>query len=146
MANVQTVMLSGRYRTEALASHWSETGSKFCQTPHCKDQNLVEDLTHILAICGALDQTRSKLRDFTKKYCSKIESPDIKQIVEEYCTMNHPQFCQFLVDCSVLPLVITAVQVFGEKTVHEDLFRITRTWCYTLHRDRLKILGRWKHY
>ena len=67
MANVQTVMLSGRYRTEALASHWSESGSKFCQTPQCKDLNLVEDLTHILAVCGALNHTRSKLRNVTNK-------------------------------------------------------------------------------
>ena len=146
MANVQLTMISGRYRTEALASHWSLSGSKYCQTPHCTDLGTVEDLRHILAECGALQSTRKNLSDFTAKYCSKIDVPEIVRIILTHCSVQHPQFCQFLVDCSVLPAVIRAAQEFGSKLVHEHLFRVTRTWCYCLHRDRLRILGRWKHY
>ena len=49
---------------------------------------------------------------------------------------------QFLVDCSILPNVISAYQQLGSM-VHEDLFRITRTWCRSLHVDRIKLLGRY---
>ena len=146
MANVQLTMISGRYRTEALASHWSFSGSKYCPTPHCTDLGTVEDLRHILAECGALQSTRKNLSDFTAKYCKKIDVPEIVRIILTHCSVQHPQFCQFLVDCSVLPAVIRAAQEFGSKLVHEHLFRVTRTWCYCLHRDRLRILGRWKHY
>ena len=47
-----------------------------------------------------------------------------------------------------LPVLLSGIgaQEFGSKLVHENLFRVTRTWCYCLHRDRLRILGRWKHY
>ena len=146
MAKVQLIMISGRYRTEALASHWSPSGSKNCQTPQCIGLGKVEDLRHILAECESLDATRNRLSDFTGKYSDKIDVPEIRRIIETYCSSQHPDFCQFLVDCSVLPVVIRAAQEFGSKLVHEHLFRITRTWCYCLHRDRLRILGRWKHY
>ena len=55
---------------------------------------------------------------------------------------SHPLFSQFLIDCSVIPEVISLTQLLGTDALY-NLFKVTRTWCYSLHRDRLKILGRW---
>ena len=49
---------------------------------------------------------------------------------------------QFIIDCSVLPMVISAYQTNG-PLIHSHLYKITRTWCRSLHRDRLKSLGRY---
>ena len=100
MAKVQSIMLSGRYRTEALSSHWSETRSPHCKTPHCKDLGIREELLHILATCKSLEPTRERLKDFTRKYCSRLDSSEVQRIIHTYSSPTHPQFCQFLTDCS----------------------------------------------
>ena len=138
MATVQARMLSGRYRTELLCSHWSNNKSGKCLiSENCLD--MIEDLEHILISCDALHQTRLKLSDYTNNLQCK---DSIKIILDKYCNPSSPNFCQFILDCSGLPEVITAVQKEG-TIIHEILFDITRTWVYTLHKQRLKLLGRW---
>ena len=77
---------------------------------------------------------------FTQNYST--DHPIICNLVELYVKLDSPHFCQFLVDCSILPEVIQSVQQHGSIILHH-LFNITRIWCYAIHRDRLKILGRW---
>ena len=139
-ALVQAKMLSGRYRTERLMRHWSKNKDGNCLLPSC--DGLSEDLEHILVTCKSLSVTRQSLASFTKDYA--IRFPQIASIVQFYCSPTNPQFVQFLLDCSCLPDVIVTAQMFGEDILHH-LFRITRTWCYSLHRSRLKLLGRWHH-
>ena len=80
------------------------------------------------------------LISFTSNYiCDK---PVLQPLVTAYlyAADNENQVMQFILDCSVLPMVITAYQKYG-PVIHEQLFRVTRTWCRALHRDRLKALG-----
>ena len=97
-----------------------------------------EDPQHILTTCSALHSTRNKLLKFTSEYCHN--RPKIRALVHEYCHPSHPQFCQFIIDCSILPPVIPSVQQYGSEVL-ADLFHITRTWCYLLHKNRMKVLG-----
>ena len=143
MCTVQSIMLSGRYRTEELLSHWSESRSKFCKAPTCFGRSRSEDLPHILAFCPSLASTRRKLMVFTFKYSSSLTITDVRNLILKFCSPAHPEFSQFLVDCSTIPEVIATAQRYG-PVVHEALFHITRTWCYALHRDRMRILGRWR--
>ena len=53
-------MLSGRYRTQKLASHWSSNRNGFCLAPTCTGK--VEDIEHILVECPALAAARSRLK------------------------------------------------------------------------------------
>ena len=141
MATVQAQMLSGRYRTELLCSNWSKNTSGHCLlSTSCK---VVEDITHILKCCKSLSSTREKLFSFAGSYCD--DNPDIKDLVQLYCTPANPKFCQFLLDCSTLPEVISSVQKNGSNVL-KHLFNITRIWCYSIHRERLKILGRWNRF
>ena len=78
---------------------------------------------------------------FTKKYIA--DNPVLKPIVESYLfSEDETLLMQFLMDCSVLPLVITTYQEYG-AIIHQDLFRISRTWCRSVHVARLKALGRY---
>ena len=140
MATVQARFLSGRYRTQSLCRHWSGTSGMCKLSPDC---NTPEDTVHILQHCKSLDQTREKLMVFTRSYCTS--HPVITSLVDSYCNVRCRLFVQFLLDCSVLPRVIAAVQVHGQDIL-THLFNITRMWVYSLHRDRLKILGRWRNF
>jgi hypothetical protein len=139
MATVQAKMISGRFRTELLCRHWSKNKLGVCLLSQACSST-VEDLPHILASCAALKETREKLLRFTHNYCTNL--PVIRRIVIDLCFPSSPHFCQFLLDCSSLPSVILAVQQHG-SIIHDHLFQITRTWVYTLHKARMKKLGRW---
>ena len=139
MATVQAKMISGRYRSESLCRHWSKNRNGLCLLS--KDcSNLVEDIPHILSICSALAPTRRKLAQFTLKYCKTV--PLLSDLILAHTNPYFPSFCQFLLDCTCLPAVIEAVQLHG-RDVLDHLFHVTRTWVYTLHKTRLKLLGRW---
>ena len=131
-------MVSGRYRTERLSRFWSKNKEGFCLLPSCHGNMVHEDLEHILVHCGSLQECRDGLMDFTTKFSHNL-TPSVTQIVQKFINPISPQF---LLDCSCLPEVVMAVQQQGDQVLRH-LFRITRTWCYSLHRSRLKLLGRW---
>ena len=139
MATIQAKMISGRYRTERLCSHWSKNKDGFCLlSSSCV--TTVEDLPHILSSCSALTATRDKLMNFTIEYGQSV--PPIAHLITEHCTPSSPTFCQFLLDCSTIPDVLLATQTHGTDVLFH-LFNITRTWVYSLHKERMKLLGRW---
>ena len=140
-ARIQALLLSGRYRTERLCRFWSGNKDGFCLLSPCNSSYLFEDLEHFILRCEALTEVRRRLFRFTTDYIK--EKPVLKQICEAYLQPSNPAlYLQFLLDCSVLPLVISAVQLHGQD-IHFHLFRISRTWCRSLHVARLRLLGRY---
>ena len=139
MATVQARMISGRYRSESLCRHWSKNRDGICLlSPSCV--NTPEDIPHILTACSGLSSTRDKLVLYTLKYSARV--PTISSLILSLCSPTNPSFVQFLLDCSCLPEVIEATQLLGQDVLWH-LFAITRTWVYTLHKARLRLLGRW---
>ena len=139
MATIQAQMLSGRYRSESLCKHWSKNRGGFCLlSPSCSE--VEEDIPHILATCSGLALTRDKLVKYTLDYCKDV--PHILDLITSLCIPSSPAYLQFLMDCSVIPEVIAAKQKYGDDIL-DHLFTISRTWIYTLHKTRMKILGRW---
>ena len=66
MATVQAQMISGRYRTQQLCSHWSPHTTGFCLlSSSCA--STIEDLPHILSCCLALLPARENLQRFSLK-------------------------------------------------------------------------------
>ena len=139
-ARVQVLFLSGRYRTELLCSKWSPNTGGFCQTPMCLGKHISEDIEHILLKCRSLDKVRERLVKFTLNYSLSV--PFLSDILLTMTQPTHTQFLKFLLDCSAIPEVISRKQVLGDIVLHH-LFKVSRTWCYSLHRERLKLLGRW---
>ena len=142
-AIVQAKMLSGRYRTELLCRHWSSTNKQgWCQTPDCQGAQVQEDLEHILAFCPSLDHTRKNLKHFTIKYAEL--NPILAPILSTHTDIRHPHFFQFLIDCTSIPEVITISHLYGITVLYKLLY-VGRTWCYSLHRDRARLLNRWRY-
>ena len=134
MATVQAVMISGRYPCDALLRHWSKQISGKCMLSQtCKDNDITDDLEHILQVCPALQPIRYRLLNFTNSYLDdKILPPEIKLIVLSYCDLECPKLAQFLIDCSTLPHIISSVQSYGPEIL-SHFFAISRTWIYTIH-------------
>ena len=94
MATVQAQMLSGRYSTESLCSHWKIHSTGVCLlSPACSGTK--EDLQHILWYFCTLTPTREKLLDFTTKNCLQVSTP-ISQLITEYTNPSNKYFHHFL--------------------------------------------------
>ena len=135
-ALVQCKMLSGRYRTELLASHWSHNKRGFCLAPTCSE--IQETLEHILLFCPSYNHDRERLL----KLWNETKNQTVAEVIALILAEGTQSHIQFLLDPSVHPRLIEAVPFEG----HEPLkiaFHLTRTWCFTIHRSRAKLLGRW---
>ena len=141
MATVQAQMISGRYWSESLCRHWSRNKMGFCLLSS-NHREVIEDVTHILKDCDALQDTRLKLLSYTRSYCQGIPTY-LSNLILSFMDFTSPNFCQFLLDCSVLPDVIRATQDYDAATIHHHTFMISRTWVYSLHKRRMTLLGRW---
>ena len=135
---VQLRMLSGRYRVGSLLKHFSPSNTGICEL--CATEE--EDLAHILIPrCPHLQDRRLLLVEYSRSVLH--QSPTCTKILEDMLSCsNQDTLVQFLLDCSALPDVIRAAQL--DNTVLPLLFKISRTWCYSMHRTRLKLLGRWR--
>jgi hypothetical protein len=94
----------------------------------------------LLVVCPTLEETRSKLR--LKIIDSSSISATAKHLITE-SFQSVKKTTQMMLDCSTVPSVISAKQIEGPSLL-EQLYRISRGWCFSLHKTRLKLLGRWK--
>ena len=135
---VQAKFLSRRFRTEKLLSRFSSGNSEFCQLhPETKT---VGDLPHLLVHCPALADRRRLLLEYWSSISTS--NPICHELLVNMKTTDD-NFIQFVLDCSVLPQVISAAQENG-RNIYNILFKATRTYCYSIYRSRLKLLNLWK--
>ena len=139
---VQLRLLSGRARLGSLLRHFSPTSDGICEL--CQIE--IEDLSHFLIPrCPALyERSLLLLYYMATMVNNSTVCKNILDTIVEDSKLDETIYIQFVLDCSVLPQVITAAQ--SDQTVLPLLFKITRTWCYSLHRTRLKLLDRWCKY
>ena len=140
-AACQARMLSGRYRTCYLARHWSGNSSGSCSLPACSQNPTPGTLSHILTECE--DLLPARLRVFSLWADHMQDNQVLIPVIVKYTTTSDPtQLVQFLLDCTVLHDVISLQQKFG-NWVHDSLLYLTRTFCFSMHKARLKLLGKW---
>ena len=92
-------------------------------------------MVNLLLICPAYASTRAGL---VQKWKS-VQNPAVSVLANTALTRPPPYLMQFLLDATVLPDIIAQVQSAGEGIL-STLFSLTRTWCYSIHRERLRIL------
>ena len=131
----QARFLSGRYRSESLAKHWSKNPNGFCLNPDCLEKEVVET---VLVHYNAYNQSKKNLFALWLS----TSNPVVYGLVLEAFLNTSDYLVQFLLDCSCLPSVIAATQLHGVQII-EELFYLTRTWCFSIHRQRMRMLGRW---
>ena len=131
--------MSGRYRLEALSGHWVPWNREgMCSLPMCWKTNNAHKgtLEAFLMSCPSLSHTRASLTRFNVDFLS--EKPDLFSLVRE-CVMLDP--VQFWLDCSTMSQVIVAVQKCDRsESVLYPLFKLTRNFCHTLHKERMNLL------
>ena len=71
------------------------------------------------------------------------EKSNLMPIIMKYSN-NHDSslFIQFLLDCTVLADVRELKKQLGDW-VYDSLLYLTRTFCFSIHKSRLKLLGKW---
>ena len=122
-----------------MLKHFSPASDGVCELCHLE----VEDLRHfLLPKCPILQDHSKILLDYMKNILEKsVHCSTILDTIIDESKDNPSTWVQFVLDFSVLPQVISAAQ--DDPSVLPLLFKVTRTYCYSLHRTRLKILGRW---
>ena len=140
-ACIQAKMLSGRFRTCWLSRHWSGDSSGSCSIPDCRLNPTPGTLPHILIDCQGLATSRQRVFSLWADFIR--DKPILLPVIKKY-TIDCPTTLQvqFLLDCTILPEVISLVQQHG-VFVHDSLLYLTRTFCFSLHKARLKLLGKW---
>ena len=134
---VQLRMLSGRYRVGSLLKHFSASHNGDCELCGLE----LEDLSHLLVPrCPHLLERKALLVEYARSVLSSSEVC-LSIFTNILDNGKEDEQVQLFLDCSAIPCVISANQ--DDKTVIPLLFRVTRTWCYSLHRTRLKLLNRW---
>ena len=135
-ATIQAKMLSGRYRTDHLLRHFTDNDGS-CTL--CKGDFSSGSIEHLLIYCPALVSTRKHLHENLKR--SKNLREQTKSLILSYF-QDGKDTMQLLLDGSALPEIIRIRQTEGKQILHE-IFSFSRNWCYTIHKTRLKLQGRW---
>ena len=101
----------------------------------------MEDLAHILLPrCPQLQDRKDILIQYALDRLEKL--PTAAALFERLLfSQDTEKFVQFVLDPSAVQEVISAVQL--QPDILSPIFRVTTTWCYAMHRTRLKLLGKW---
>ena len=127
-------MLSGRYRCGSLLRHFSKSVSGTCEL--CEHD--VETIEHILLPeCPQLLENKEHVLNYSRKKLKNY--PECLRLFNFAISSKNPTLTtQFLLDPTVLPEVIHSNQ--KDNTVIPQLLLVTSTWCYSMHRARLKFV------
>ena len=98
---------------------WLERGrrsGRLEQRPHERESDALSRalLRSTKSTCQALKNTRNILTQFTRNYIEKL-SEDIASVLRKICSPTNLLTCNFLLDASTLPEVISAVNTTDTK-------------------------------
>ena len=132
---VQLHMLSGRYWVGPLLKHFSPRHNGMCEL--CVSE--VEDLVHLLLPrCPFLKDIGTLLVEYAFTILDR--SLTCLSIFSDILNSNDETQVQFFLDRSIIPYIIRLNQ--DDKNILLLLFKVCRTWYYSLQRTRLNFLGR----
>ena len=133
-------MMSGQYRSDWHTRHWSKLNKDgFC--PLCPGSSIPGTLEHMLVVCPALEDKRALLYEYW--YDQTKNNHLLQNLLQTMLSSETLSLVQFLLDPSAEPKVIFGCQLKNFNL--EDVFKLTRTFCYGLHRRRLQLIGRFNH-
>ena len=105
--------------------------------PGCEGE--VGSLQHILLHCPALAEARSRMLSLWSSFL--VSNPLLFPVVKYYTLGGDSANLQFLLDPSVLPMVISLSSTNPDTLKH--CFYLTRTWNYSMHLTREKLVKLW---
>ena len=139
-ARIQLQFLCSQYRSAKLTRHWSPSNPLgICTSPPCWQSSVVESNEHILLHCPAYHATRLSTVLLVTKLNNQVSRTLVSSIL---LSSSQQTMMQLLLDCTALPEVVLAAQEWGQD-IYSDLFYFSRTWCFSIHRERQKRLCQW---
>ena len=130
-------MKSGKYRTASLCRHWTNNKAGFCLAPTCHESQ--ETLEHLLIHCPHYNLTRQKIANIWTT--SPINN--ITALLPSLLSGPASQLLHFILDPASHPQTIQLTTVYGND-IQYVLFHLTRSWCFAIHKARLRLLNKWK--
>ena len=131
---IQLRMLSGRYRDDRLLRHWTPDNDqgtcKLCLT-------YVGDFEHYLSSCVALNPRRQELFKWWLEFSE--DDKYLTDLLNAKINSDSDRFTRFVLDP---PSDHDFIELSQAKVIDiEVVFRLTRTFCYSIHRARLTFLS-----
>ena len=140
-AVVQARMGSGRYRTCWLRRHWGDHETGMCRVPGCTG-DIPGTLLHLATgQCPGLADATAAAAFHWAKHAGQYSS--LLPLLQDYARAEPSVFLGFLRDPSTQQPVIALAQELGRDIISQ-LCYLTRTWLFTMHKERLKKLGFWQ--
>ena len=140
-ATVVARMLSGRYITDYRTRHWDRSNPagncRLCPHSNVGSAPTAGDIAHQLLFCAALAEARARAVKLWTIQLSK--KPHLQPLIAAIVASHPNEILAFILDPSSVPGVIRAAQVHG-KAVLQDCHHLSRVWCYSNHRRRMKLL------
>ena len=133
-------MVSGRYRTEMMCRFWTSNRDGFCLSNTCQGQNVPGTLQHLLIVCPALGQTRHRLHGLWYKKTQTF--PPLHNLILKILGSSPEIQMRFILDSTAFPELIVLVQAYGQG-VQDLVMYLTRTFAFSVHRHKQRLLGRW---
>ena len=114
----------------------------FCQIPGCSETP--GTLLHIATgQCPSLAQARIKAANSWHDFL--VDNPLLLPLINNI-TINDPkEFLSFLVDSTTTPGAISLAQANDDIDVIGKLYYLTKTWLFTMHKERLVLLELWNN-
>ena len=135
----QASLLSGRFKTDYLSRHWNKDNPHgFCTL--CPGMSYFDTLEHFLISCDTLQDKRNTVIAYWLKTAQ--EDDQLRNLLVTKLRAPPYILLQFLLDASSDPDVIQGCQ--HKKFSLDEIFRLTRCWCYALHRRKLQLTGRFQ--
>ena len=122
-----------------LSRHWVKDNPEgYCIL--CTHLQLQDTLEHFLILCNHLSPTRLNILKYWQNYTDKDDI--LRNLIQVKLRSSIQTPMQFLIDPSADADVIQGVQ---RRMIRiEDIYKLTRTWCYALKRKKLQLTGRFR--
>ena len=117
---------------------WSEKGDGYCSLVTC--DGVVGDLEHLLVGCPALQSIRNNMFDLWEQKLSGCDP--LYQLFQKMRSGPPEAMSCFLLNPAANPELIHLNQTFGPNMFENALY-LTRTFVYSIHREKLKLTGKW---
>ena len=126
-------MISGRYRTDYFARHWSSNKQGLCLIPGCVDK--IGDLRHLLIECSALAGTREKIIELILKKASMLLPLHV--FFQSLFQSNTELQYQFILEPFSFSHVQFLCNLYGNNIFYSICYFV-RTYAFLIHTARQK--------
>ena len=135
-ASILARMMSGRYRTDYFARHWTMNKNGHCLIPGCNQQ--IGNLQHLLIECSALTRARSKVIEMILNKSSVLFP--LRMFFESLFKSDYELQFYFLFQPFSFHYVNYLCNLYGHAIIKSIAYYV-RTFVFTIHAERQKLMS-----